>query len=388
MSSLLLLAVRMVRGYGVDLVVANVAQRLADMGQTVTVGCMEKDGTYGALRVERVDPTADAVARLADEVGATLVVAHTSPFFEVLPQLAGRYAVWAWEFGDPTPAFFDTDGAERQRQKEHKARNVYGRLSGVMTCSDFLRLDLPFPEASVVRLGCDHAPDLGPKGRQVPDDGVEMPLRVGTLMRLGPGEARYKGNRLFRDLRSRVRSAGLLAEFSVMGRGTPSDAAPFLEDDIKVELNATEEEKWRYLRSLDVFVASSLWEGFDLPLVEAQAVGTVGLAFDTGAHPETTPILTSNLDEAVTLIVAYDRNRELLLEHSRVAYRYVRSRFRWADTASEVARILGLSTPTDSGTTSERRGRGRAALGQGIGRRILSIANPVRRYLARRRAAP
>lgn len=36
----------------------------------------------------------------------------------------------------------------------------------------------------------------------------------------------------------------------------------------------------------DVYVTASTWEGFNLPLVEAQLMGTPGVAFDVGAHGE------------------------------------------------------------------------------------------------------
>ena len=69
------------------------------------------------------------------------------------------------------------------------------------------------------------------------------------------------------------------------------------------------------------------------PLVEARAVGTASVAFDTGAHPEVTPLLFSSLDELVPFIAQCSRERPLLRHHSTTAYRFVRGRFRWADTA-------------------------------------------------------
>ena len=49
----------------------------------------------------------------------------------------------------------------------------------------------------------------------------------------------------------------------------------------------------------------------NLPLVEAQALGTPGLAFDTGAHPEFTPLLYRSVADVAEQIAAYHRDRRL-----------------------------------------------------------------------------
>lgn len=47
-----------------------------------------------------------------------------------------------------------------------------------------------------------------------------------------------------------------------------------------------DEELPAYYGSCDVYVTCSLWEGFDLPVVEANAVGKPAVAFRIGSHPE------------------------------------------------------------------------------------------------------
>ena len=46
------------------------------------------------------------------------------------------------------------------------------------------------------------------------------------------------------------------------------------------------EELPAYYAAADVYVTASLWEGYDLPIKEAEAVGTPSVAFAIGAHPE------------------------------------------------------------------------------------------------------
>jgi glycosyltransferase involved in cell wall biosynthesis len=94
------------------------------------------------------------------------------------------------------------------------------------------------------------------------------------------------------------------------------------------------------LRNLDVCFTPSLWEGFNLPLVEAQAAGTLGVAFDTGAHPEVTPMLFSDMRELLAAIERYADDRHLLWSHSKLCYHFVRDRFSWSRASQQAIELL------------------------------------------------
>lgn len=346
MSALLFLCHRMGRGYGVSVVIENLARGLAARGVPVVIGCMEHDGTLSGLDIRQVEPRPAAIAALAREVGATVLVAHTTPFFEALPELRGEFSCWAWEHGDPSPSFFEEDREERERIIRHKQVNVYPAMDGVISISEFISGDIGWPQARLVFNGCDHVPDRGGKGLQDFPLGDSAPLRIGTLMRIGVGEARYKGMRNFLDLTAAVRASGINAEIHIMGRGAAEDAEGFRAAGIVTHLNATDEERAEYLRKLDVFVSPSLWEGCNLPLLEAQALGTVGLAYDTGAHPEMTPFLAADSADMLALLKAYARNRDLVRQHSIMGYRFVRGKYRWAVAVDQTIALLGLKMGT------------------------------------------
>ena len=325
---------KMCPGFGVPVVVEQVSRRLAAMGQPVMIGCLEREGAFPDLEVQEVSAQPDRFLARFHGLDCRAVVAHTSPFFELLPHLASRWPCYAWEHGDPTPAFFQDDKKERQAIIARKQQAVYPRIKGVFAISEFVRADIAYPPARVIYNGCDHMPDRGPKGMADRPDMDRRPLTVGTLMRLGQGEAKYKGIALFEQLKDACDSQQLPVRFEVMGRGTEADAAPFRDQGVAVWLNGSESEKTAYLRRLDVFISCSQWEGFNLPLVEAQALGTVGLAFDVGAHPEVTPLVVGHLSEAVTLIDTYTRHPDLLGEHAVKGYHFVRRRFAWNDTTT------------------------------------------------------
>jgi glycosyltransferase involved in cell wall biosynthesis len=125
-----------------------------------------------------------------------------------------------------------------------------------------------------------------------------------------------------------------------MGRGEESDKVWWEERGVRCHLNASDEERSVFLSELDVLISPSRWEGFNLPLVEAHASGTVGLAFDVGAHPETTPFLLSNLADARFLLEEWQRDRTKLENASERCYRYSRQKFTWQATAIELGSHL------------------------------------------------
>jgi glycosyltransferase involved in cell wall biosynthesis len=339
MTKILSLAYRMAPGFGVSVVVDALAASLRPQID-VEIAAVDIEGQWSSP-VHRIAPTPLAVRILANEIGATHVVAHTSPFFEALPELRDQFICLAWEHGDPTPALFDHDRQERQQVITIKQDHIYPNVDAVIAISRFIAKDIGWPQATVISNGTDH---VSRPETTACKQATDQPFRIGTLMRLGDGEAYYKGNKLFLETVAEARRQGITGQFEVMGRGTDLDAQAFQQQGLKVHLNASDAARDAYLSELDVFLSCSLWEGFNLPLLEAQAQGTIGLAFDVGAHPETTPFLMSNRDDMVAQIAAYHRNPELLAEHRKMARAFA-ARFTWQTAAGRFITLLE-SLPT------------------------------------------
>lgn len=328
--NVLFLAVRMMRGFGVSVVVAELARRLLADGDTVRIGCLHHDDAFADLDIRVVAP--EAVAALAKSVGADTVVAHSTPYVEIMPNLPAGVCRLVWDHGDPPADLFAADAAIRAAQAKWKQEQVYPAVDGVIAISRFVARDIGWPAARVIWNGCDHVEDRGVKDADLLAPGGR--LRVGTLLRIGSGEARYKGNAVLNAFVQAAIRQGLPADFVIAGRGEPIEAASFERAGMTVSLNLTDRERADFLRGLDVFISPSLWEGFNLPLVEAQALGTVSLAFDTGAHPEVTPLVAAGPRDLLALLAAYAADRRLLHEHSRRAYHFVRGRFQWDQTVA------------------------------------------------------
>ena len=115
-------------------------------------------------------------------------------------KIAAEFPTIAFEYGDPSPHFFDEDADERQRVRRNKSTNTYLQVSRVLAISEFIRHDMEWSEAVVLPNGCDHVVDLGAKDPMSFAHRRGRPRRVGTVMRLGEGESRYKGTDIFADL--------------------------------------------------------------------------------------------------------------------------------------------------------------------------------------------
>lgn len=156
------------------------------------------------------------------------------------------------------------------------------RVDAVLAISDFIAADIGWSTTSAVVLGVEHIPDWGPK--PVPRD-RSGPLWVGALMRLGADEANYKGTGQLLEMAAA--NPAMTREFA--GRGTEQDAQALQRGGFRTLLNPTDRTRTQFLRDIDVFVTLSQWEGTNLPMVEAEALGTPALALATGAHPQFTP---------------------------------------------------------------------------------------------------
>ena len=332
-NSILFLSSVMKMGHGVSVVIERLAVELRLLGWDVHVASSHRDSSTLAQDVYDVSADIDSVIELSRKLNCSTVIAVTSPFFEMLPFLSNEFKTVAYEMGDPTPQLFPLDGDQRQLIVENKRRHVYPAVDKVLTISEFLRHDIDWLPGESIHLGCNHMDDFGSKGLQDFSLDTSAPLQVGTLMRLGEGESNYKGLTIFEELKSLLSDEKV--EFHIMGKGSKEDKASWEKKGYKVQLNATDEERSTYLRRLDVFVSPSLWEGFNLPLVEAQASGTVSVALDTGAHPEVTPFTFKNVREMASQITIWNKNLDLLKLQSKQSYQFVRSKFVWEECAKK-----------------------------------------------------
>jgi len=295
---------RLLTGFGVDLCVDHLAAGLAARGHDVRVYCAVEDGTYAGrgydivripIRASRAFPlmrrSAARWASFLDAEGLDALEIHTFPFFTLLEQL--RTPTVAVDHGVSLtagmPYWLRADFA-------YVRRRLYGRelprATRLVTISDFLRRQMPAAlaaRATVIPWGAEHyagaEPGAGAALRRrldIPEDGL-LSVYVG---RVNPKGQPYKGvDELLAGhatLRREVPGAALLC----VGVGTDADADELRARGAVPYLNAPAEDMPAVYAAADLFVTCSRWEGFGLPLLEAQQAGVASVAYAVGGHPE------------------------------------------------------------------------------------------------------
>jgi glycosyltransferase involved in cell wall biosynthesis len=339
---LLHLAIYMKLGFGVSVLVDQICKRLKSRGVDCIIGCNASDDSFSDHEIITLGLDPRVITDLIAERKIDAVVAYTTPFFECLPKLAGSVPTYALECGDPTPEFFDRDCEERKVIIANKRKHVYPMVTGVLAISEFIRSDIEWPEAGVMRLGWEHAwHGATPLFEPPPHRRSGEPICLGALARLGAGEARYKGFHLFVELVERLRAADTHIRIAVAGRGHSDEARIFERLGIAASLNLADADRTQFYRDVDIFFSPSLWEGCNLPLMEAQANGALGLALDTGAHPEYTPFVMSSLADVERLIRNCAERPQTLEDLRKTSFDYVTTGFGWDRAAdSFLAYIL------------------------------------------------
>jgi glycosyltransferase involved in cell wall biosynthesis len=106
----------------------------------------------------------------------------------------------------------------------------------------------------------------------------------------------------------------------------------------------SESEKWEILKNADVFLFPTFYEGFGIPILEAQSVGVPVVAGDNSSMPEITEksailVDSKNAEQianAVYKIITDEAFKEDIIEKG---YKNA-ERFSWEKCANEIAKIL------------------------------------------------
>ncbi len=303
MADIAFLAERLLRGFGVDLVIHALATELSRRGERVTVYASLVGGMPpGPYRVEKIPtravpvfPLYEREARLwagfLDAAGHDLVFIESFPFFSLIPRL--KTPAVAVDHG-----VCSTEGFPLHRRANFaymritQQRLYFPRAAGLVTVSHYVRSLLPGSlagRARVIYNGVDHYPRVGPEeGTRfreelgIGEDAVLL-LYVG---RLNPKEQPYKGTADLVEAARRWREEGKPLRLVMAGRGSSEDAEWIRSAGAIPLLDLPAERMPALYAAADLYVTASRWEGFDLPLMEAAYQGVPAAALRVGAHPE------------------------------------------------------------------------------------------------------
>src|SRR5437773_3551424 len=111
---------------------------------------------------------------------------------------------------------------------------------------------------------------------------------------------------------------------------------------VAVQRTAPLDEPRRALKLCDVYITATRWEGFNLPLAEAQAMGRPCVAYAVGAHPEVVGpggVLVRTQDEFVAAVERLAADAALRTRMGEAAAEWA-TRFRWDRSAAAFGDVV------------------------------------------------
>jgi glycosyltransferase involved in cell wall biosynthesis len=345
-----ILTERMLLGYGVDLVVDRQASLLFERGCDVTVFCLrneiQEQKSYSLINVLN-DPdfqlagsmsrNALAFAKYFNSKEIDIWILSTPPFYDLCPLLDAPCLIV--EYGTPPGFYFPPSVAENlDNSVRYRFKQVYGSLRPcdmIVSISNSIRDWLPAGvrhKSELIYLGCDHYKPASAEQRYsfrkrigVGDDDIVV-LWVGRIQ-TSKDEQPYKGLLEFIQIAENLKIDNPRIVPVAAGRGEAEDGAVLKSKGIIPVLNLPDCDMASAYAASDVFVSTSKWEGFNLPLLEAQSQGTPVVAYKFGPHREVvqdriTGLLCSSSEElrAAVLTLIDDPERRTAIGKNAKAF--------------------------------------------------------------------
>ena len=359
---------RMILGFGVDLVVHEVARRLSEKKHEATVFTTRTEEIYRDVNyrivnlLERAKGPGDIFSPhfMIESIHFLRVqdidvwIAETPPFYSWLHHL--RPPVVMVEHGTPDGRFFsEAIGRELDESTRHRYEVVYQSLrpgDAVVATSEYIRSVMPLQvrvRTQVIHLGGDHyskattgQTDEFRRSLGILPDEI-MILWVGRMEPFYDWQP-YKGLKEFMELAPVLKQRYPACRIVAVGRGEENAREPLENAGIQPVFNLPIERMPAAFGAADIYLNTSQWEGFNLPLVEAQYQGTPVVAYNLCAHPEVTEngvsgILVNSRDELIQsvgrLLEDPDYRRQLSLGAEKQA-----ARFSWDRNASDLETLM------------------------------------------------
>lgn len=361
-----ILTERMKLGYGVDLAVDQQATRLAKLGFEVVVAVIHADLVQPPLayelvvinRIMRVDEfeSEASMKKILSrcKIDADVWIIETPPFYAWGQYLDGP--VIFIEHGAPPGYFFNRDlGRHIDAVAEMRLNEIYGNLlpcDKIITISHSINEWLPATarSSSIVNYpGVDHL------GRVPSDEARKLRYSLGVKddeclilwvgrMQLENDEQPYKGFQELLGLVPLVQRQVARSKFLLVGRVSDGDKWKLQQQGVLVLPNQDWDGLARAYAAADLLANLSRWEGFNMPLMEAQFQGTPVVAYDLGPHPEVvrhneTGMLVKTPADFFLAVVRIASDRTLRNKFSEQAVVFAAS-FTWDRSIAKLAEII------------------------------------------------
>ncbi len=353
---------RMLRGFGVDVVVDKTARELVKSGFKVTVFCINSDGTFdnkyydivqiksslhhNPFKTER--SARKALKRLNQEDDIDIWIAETYPFF-----LAAKIM--------DKPVITVDHGVALTEGLNIVRRMIFAYIKFVhnyfyfkeavksVHISKFIQSLTPTflrKRQVVIYNGTDNydipsEKDIADfKKRNKFNDNDVVLLYVG---RLNSKDQPYKGTAelvgIFKFLKRKYPNLKLI----MAGFGNERDKKWLKKNGVIPFVNASNKTLALLYSVADCYVTASKWEGFNLPLVESGHFGIPYVAYNVGAHKEVVDdksgFLVNNRSEFISKLQEVISNKEKRLSMGKNAKNNA-MKFTWRKTGLKYKKLI------------------------------------------------
>jgi GT2 family glycosyltransferase len=288
-------------GHGVPVVINLQAAYLRDRGHEVFIGGPEgrREMPYdGCHRVFLSEP--GRAAAYAVEHGIDCIVVETPPFFSVVRWLADWPRTLFFDHGEP-PAELFLD-AEDRRLTAGEKRFCAVSASGYFAISESVKAESGVERAQIIPNGNSH---LVLWERRLEATRKATRERLGwsdkvvvlNVCRFSAAERRYKGLDKYAEVSQEFRferpREAAQTVFVVCGKGEQDDVLEMKKAGLEVFANVADSEMIELYAAADIYANFSRWEGYNLGIGQALAMGLPVVASDIPAH-QAFSIFTSN----------------------------------------------------------------------------------------------
>ena len=308
--SVLMLSSTHQRGHGVPVVLDQQARHLASLGHRVIVGGPASDNDFAYEGCERAflrDPV--EAAQCASESRVDVVMMHTPPFYGVARWLGAETLTVAYDYGEPSPEMF----ADSAGRREINADKLFSMTIADkrFAISEAVSTESGIADMAVLPLGNEHlaiwGSDMAATRRAVRDrHGWGDKLVVLNVCRFHAAERQYKGVDAYVVLMQLLRAAspelGAEVVFVLAGKGDAVDVQQMKDAGLHVAANVADSELIDLYCAADAYSSFSRWEGYNLGIGQALAMGLPTIASDIPAHRAFGVATTDDVAEQVAFI--------------------------------------------------------------------------------------
>lgn len=308
---LLILSVTHQIGHGVPVVVDIHARHLAQEGHDVIVGGPKgrNDFVYAGCRRAVLDTPQEA-AIYAMAHGVDCVIMHTPPFFSTMRWLGDGVKTFVYDHGEPPPELFP-DAEARRMQLVEKAFCLE-MADALYANSQATRDDSGHRRMGVIPLGNTHLAQWNDSMHQRRVErraalDLEGRIVVLNVCRFHESERYYKGIDDYCAVKDRLETEfpdeASKFVFVLAGKGGEDDVEEMESRGLRVFANVSDQEMLDLYCCADLYANFSRWEGYNLGIGQALAMGLDVVASDIPVH-RSFPIHTSSnaLDQARKLV--------------------------------------------------------------------------------------